>query len=219
MKGRVRRLLQPAVMRRKTFSVSMDSNQVDMVDKLALFFGGKTGQKISRNQMIEEAVGGFIDDSAEVIREQFDMDIRTITIAELERNRRAGATDVAELDTLIVPARDNAVYREDFFVRRVWNNVRVVEEKLQCMRYLAVYVGAPTSAITHYAPIMSYRRDSQNPGRFSILLEGEPLPLPRHVEAGDPGAAAGMRSCRYTAFHLLCQARNLQDLFEPLGEV
>lgn len=219
MKGRVRRLLQPAVLRRKTFSVTMDSNQVEMVDKLALFFGEKTGQKISRNQMIEEAVGGFIDDSAEVIQEQFDMDIRTVTIAELERGRRSNATDVAELDTLIVPARDNAAYREDFFVRHVWSNVRVVEEKLQCMRYLAVYVGAPTSAITHYAPIGSYRKDPQNPGRYSILLEGNPQPLPQRVEAGDPGAAAGMRSCRYTAFYLLCRARSLQDLFEPLGEV
>lgn len=218
MKSRVRRLLDPPSNTRKTFSVSMNSEQMEMVDKLALFFAEKTGQKVSRNQMIEEAVGGFIDDSMEVIREKFDMDIRMIPLAELEHNRYQGITDVTELDTVIVPAKDNDLYREAFFIKRRWRNVRIVEEKLQCMRYLAVYVGAPTSGITHVAQIASYHKDPDNPGRYTIELVDTPQPLPNIVVAGDPAAAAGMRSCRYTAINILRRAHTIQELFEPMTD-
>lgn len=218
MKSRVRRLLEPTEKTRKTFSVSMSSEQMEMVDKLALFFAEKTGQKFSRNQMIEEAVGGFIDDSMEVIREQFDMDIRFIPLAELERSHNLRCTNVTELDTVIVPARDNDDYRENFFLQRKWCNVRILEEKLQCMRYLAVYVGAPTSGITHVAQIANYQKDPENPSRFVIHFSDTPQPLPNIVVAGDPAAAAGMRSCRYTAIDILRRAHTIQELFEPVAE-
>lgn len=219
MKSRVRRLLQPAGATRKTYSVTMGSDQVEMIDKLALFFGRETGQKISRNQLIEEAVGGFIDDSMEIIRETYDMDIRCIPLAALDRSSSLDVTNVAELDTVILPAKDNAQYREDFFVRRQWGNIRIVEEKLACMRYLAIYVGAPTSGITHYAGIASYQRDPDHSGRYMILLDGAPQALQHTVAAGDPSLAAGMRSCRYTALHVLQCARSLQDLFAPFSEL
>ena len=217
MKSRVIQLLEPAHSFRKTLSVSMDSRQMEMIDKLALFFSEKSGQKLSRNQVIEQALDGFIDVSVEVIQQQFEMDIRMITLAELNRNQNVCTIDVTELDTVIVPAKDNDAYHNAFFRRNEWRNVRIREDKLRQIHYFAVYVGAPTSGITHYAKITDYHHDEDNPGRYVIRFE-EPEPLPQTVEAEDSTTAAGMRSCRYTALFLLQRAHTIRELFSP-GEV
>lgn len=218
MKSRVKKLLQPTSGVRKTYSISVDMDQMEMLDKLAAFFAEKTGHKVSRSQIIEEAIGGFIDDSMEVIRDAYDMDFRMIPVATLERNHDIEITDVVEMDTIIVPAQYGQRYRDAFFQRRRWGNIRAVEEKLECMRYMAVYVGKPTSGITHYAEIAAYGADPEHEGRFVVELEGVPKALPQTVEATDAKSAAGMRSCRCTSLHLLKQSRTLYDLFESMGE-
>ena len=80
------------------------------------------------------------------------------------------------------------------------------------MKYIAIYVGAPVSAITHYGKI----KDGgilfdEGTERYTILLDGPAEALPHVIPLGNINAAT-TRSPRYVKLDTLLGADTYGDL-------
>jgi hypothetical protein len=65
-----------------------------------------------------------------------------------------GPLDVSDIDTVVVPAQDEG-FEQVFMGEDRWYKVRIHGSMIPKLKYAAVYRVAPTSAITHVAPISS----------------------------------------------------------------
>lgn len=211
MRSHVARILKKPVRTRRMMSVALDNEQMELVEKLSLFFSRETSRAFSKNQFVEEAVRAFADESAEYIAEQYDIDIRSITLTEMREYKRSTNVGVAAFDTVVFPAKDNDSAKLRLFSEQAWYPVRLDREKLEKIRYVAFYIGAPTSGITHYACISSREPIPGEPGKYKLNFDA-PEALPRPVELGGL-SAAGMRQPRYTTLALLLEALTMEELF------
>ncbi|MCL2034154.1 MAG: hypothetical protein FWG94_05415 [Oscillospiraceae bacterium] len=211
MKSHVAKILKAPVKVRRMMSVSLDGEQMELVEKLSLFFSRETSRAFSKNQVIEEAVRAFTDESATYISEQYDMDIRSVTLTEMREYKRVTNVGIAAFDTVLLSAKDNAGAKTRLFSERAWYPVHLDREKLEKIRYVAFYTGAPTSAVTHYAPITMYEPVTGQKNRFKLCFE-ELEELPHPIELGNY-SAAGLRRPRYTTLSLLLEAKTIEDLF------
>lgn len=90
--------------------------------------------------LIEDAIDAFIKETTIVLTEQgIELDIE----------------DDNEFDTVVFPAQMGDDYKEAFFDEHEWRYVRVAKEKIPKIKYIALYVGTPQSAISHYAVVAS----------------------------------------------------------------
>lgn len=215
MKSHVAKILKKPVRVRRMMSVTLDGEQMELVEKLSLFFSRETASAFSKNQVVEEAVRAFTDESIEYIAEEYDFDLRSIPLTDMRQYKRETFVNIAAFDTVVFPAKDNESARKRFLQENAWYPVRLNKDKLQRMRYVAVYIGAPTSGITHYAQISGYEpMPGEIPGYK--LLFGQPEELPHIVELGGMNAA-GLRRPRYTTLALLLEAKTMDELF-PMME-
>jgi len=127
----------------------------------------------------------------------------------LEEGRRP-AGDVAELDTVVVPARE-AGFQETFLGENCWYAVRIHSSMIAQIRYIAAYRVAPKSAITHWSAVRSVEpwRDT---GKYVLYFaepaaEIGPIPLVRG------GRVRGLQNLRYTSVDRLKQAKTLDEVF------
>lgn len=211
MRNHVARLLKQSSKPRKMLSITLDTEQVELAEKLALFFSRETNHNFTRNQIIEESVRAFVSESVEFIAEEFDMDIRNTTLTEMQQYKRICAVDVSALDTVVLPVRDDDHCRELLFRSRRWNPVQLDNEKLLNLKYAAFCFGNPTSAITHYARIRSFAPAPGDP-RKKILHFELPETLGQRLEWQEP-AASRLRRPRYTALAILMEAKTIDELF------
>ena len=211
MKNRVAKILRQPARTRRMMSVTLDSEQMEMVEKLSLFFTCKTNRAFSKRHVVEEAVRAFTEESAEYISEAYDFDIRSVTLTEMQQYQGCGNVMVAAFDTVILPAKDNENCRRALFEEHAWYPVQLSSEKLAHIQYLAIYIGAPCSGITHYARITSYEPAPGMPEKQLLRFE-PPEELPFKLCLGGMHAA-GLRKPRYTTLSLLLEARTIEDLF------
>lgn len=211
MKSHVAGILRRSARKRRIMSVALDSDQMDLVEKLSLFFSRETSRAFSKNQVVEEAVRAFTDESAEYISDRYDLDIRSATLTEMREYKRGTSIAVASFDTVVFPAKDNESAKLRLFEEHAWYPVQLDKDKLQKIRYIAFYIGAPTSGITHYARISSHEPMPGEPQKCKLLFE-PPEELPQPVELGSLNAA-GMRRPRYTTLALLLEAATMDELF------
>lgn len=211
MRSHVARLLKKPVRSRKMLSVSLDQDQFEMVEKLSLFFSKETNHSFSKNQVVEEAVRAFVDESVNFIFDEYAFDIRNTTLTEMQQYKQVCTVNISELDTVVLPVRDDLACKQMLFERQSWNPVQLDREKLQTMKYVAFCFGHPTGAITHYARIKSF---ALLPGDINkqILHFYPPEPLGQQLEWREPGVSR-LRRPRYTAFALLLEAKSIEELF------
>lgn len=211
MKSHVARLLKQPARTRRMMSVSLDNEQMELVEKLSLFFSRETSHAFSKNQVVEEAVRAFTDESAEYISETYDMDIRSATLTEMREYKRNTSVGVAAFDTIVIPFRDNEPTRQRLFKENSWYPVRLDKDKLQRIRYLAMYFGSPVMGITHYAAIAGQEPIPGEQGAYKLILEPSEE-LGRVVELGYFNASR-LRRPRYTTLAMLLEARTMDELF------
>ncbi|PYR88346.1 MAG: hypothetical protein DMF84_28540 [Acidobacteria bacterium] len=96
--------------------------------------------------------------------EPFLAELRRDVSGVPDREPEHGVTlDAAEVDTVVVPARDEG-FNEVFVKENRWHEVRLHGTMRPQIKYAAAYRLAPTSAITHVAPVRSIEpwKDSGN---------------------------------------------------------
>lgn len=86
---------------------------------------------------------------------RFDPFLSDVTASREEPTRKGLPTlDPSEIDTIVVPARDDG-FNEVFIAENRWWAIRVHSSMIPKIKYIAVYRVAPKSAITHIAAVSS----------------------------------------------------------------
>jgi hypothetical protein len=118
--------------------------------------------------------------------------------------------DVSDLDTVVVPAQ-NEGFEQVFLGENRWYKVRIHGSMKPKLKYVAVYRVAPTSAITHVAPISSIE-PWQDTGKkvINFAKPAEEIGPIKLVRKGKVKAPQGLR---YTSYDRLMNAKTLDDAF------
>jgi hypothetical protein len=117
-------------------------------------------------------------------------------------------TRIETPDTIIISAKEESFYGV-FLMEQCWYPIRIGSEKLESIKWIAVYQTAPVSAITHFAKIDRIV-DYQDTGRYKIVFD-EPLELPVPISLGESRKKT-FQGQRYTTLEKLKCARLIEDL-------
>lgn len=91
-----------------------------------------------------------------------------------------------------------------------WNPCNCSPERIANLKYIAVYRGAPISAITHYAKIKQIKY-SEEKGCNVCYFEGSPIRLPNKIGLGStPGCF--FRGPKYTSIESMLNATTADDI-------
>lgn len=192
---------------RKTLTISIDSEQVEVVERITKEFTkiNNSNKSFSRNDIIVMAIEQFIEESKEILLEDYGIDIYSP-----EEETQVKDEKESELDLVILPARSES-YKETFVDEKRWYAFRMKKGNINRIKYLSLYISSPESAVLHYAPVVEIRPYPAEPGKYEALLE-EPITLANKVILGKTNANA-MRSPRYTTLEKLLKAHEVEDLF------
>lgn len=118
--------------------------------------------------------------------------------------------DPAELDTIVVPAREGG-FQETFLAENRWYAIRIHSSMLPKIKFIAAYRVAPESAITHLAPVASIEQ-WKDTSKYVVNFIGPASPIGplRLVRNGQVKAPYGPR---YTSKHRIDEAKDLDDVF------
>lgn len=142
--------------------------------------------------------------------EPFLADLRE-DVAAAEQAVKPGASrvDASEVDTVVVPAREEG-FQEVFLGENRWYAIRIHGTMRSQIKYIAAYRVAPVSAITHIAPVKSIE-PWKDTGKF-VLNFAEPAREIGHIKFGDGGRGKALQNLRYTRARLET-AKTLDDIW------
>lgn len=123
---------------------------------------------------------------------------------------RADLLDPSEVDTLVVPAREDG-FQDVFLGENRWYAVRIHGTMRPQIKFIAAYRVSPKSAITHFSPVRSIEpwKDTR---KFVVNFsekakEIAPIPLVKG------GRVKALQNLRYTTKEKLMSAKTLDDLW------
>ena len=133
-----------------------------------------------------------------------------ISIQESNGNPILSTIDPSEIDTIVVPARDDG-FKEVFLTENRWWAIRIHSSMIPKIKYIAAYRVAPESAITHIAAVSSIEqwKDTNN---YVVNFESpaEKIKPVRLVEKSKVKAPQGPR---YTSKNRIEGAKSLDEAF------
>ncbi|MEG2057704.1 MAG: hypothetical protein RRZ84_07300 [Romboutsia sp.] len=187
---------------KKPITINLEESVIDDLRKIADQFNDLNKSKIfSRNYIIEAAVNSYVEEAKDILKSDYNIDIDKIT---------SGRSTDQDFDTVIFPAQNDG-FNEVFLNEDCWYSVRVSEEKIKKLKYIAIYRASPVSGITHYAEIDKFDQ-YQDTNKKIVYFKSKAVELPDKVELGQINANS-MRSPRYTTLSKLLKVKELKDLF------
>lgn len=129
-------------------------------------------------------------------------------IRELEES--SSTIDVEELDTIVVPAREDGFNRV-FLGENSWYAIKISSAMIPKIKYIAAYQTAPISAITYYAEVSNIEK-YKDTNKYILYFKNKATELKTPIKiAINKGIAP--QSPRYTTINKLKKAKNLEDVF------
>ena len=131
-------------------------------------------------------------------------------VKESIEKREGRPVDIAEFDTIVVPAREDG-FQEVFVGENRWYAIRIHASMIPQIKYIAAYRVAPVSAITHWALVKNIE-PWEDTGKFVVNFvdaakEIGPIPLvPK-------SRVKALQGPRYTSFDRLQRAKSLDEVF------
>lgn len=186
---------------RKTVSVTLDAAMLEKVDNVAKSFSRVTEKTYSRNSIVELAIQEYIAEAGQVLSDTYGIDIGV----EIEEDN-----DIGNFDLVIFPAHNDG-FNETFLGENQWYSVRMKEDKIPKIKYIAAYRAAPISGITHYAKVKEIEQYKDTEKKI-VIFDGTAIKLPQTIKLGETNANA-MRAPRYTTLSKLQNAKEVSDLF------
>jgi hypothetical protein len=166
------------------------------------------GYPLSRNQMMEQALEDYIDAYANVLMEDYKINIRElIETNEEDTSKNQNGTGVSDL--IVCPALHQN-FQTIFLGQKQWYSVRINPDKIKDIQWIALYVGSPVSGITHYGKVKDINK--WHDGKYAILLDGNPIKLPHKIILGNSDVMS-VRKLRYSTYTKLMAAKQVSDLW------
>lgn len=119
------------------------------------------------------------------------------------------------MNTIIVPSKPDGL---DYFLSNsYWENIRLGDDKISDLKYIALYQSAPICSITHYGiiekiekyEIYSYRGSKKYRIYFKLI------PKNLNIKLDDPAnRKLIIQSPRYVNVEKLLKAKTLSELFK-----
>lgn len=193
-----KRLKPLEIQSKKQVVVSLKISDIEQLDAIARTLSKQSGRSTSRNMIIEDAIDAYIQDAMQIFEEE------GIAI-------ESKSMEDEIYDTVVFPAYEDG-FRETFLDEDCWYYVRVQKDRIPNLKYIAIYVGAPISKITHYAKIapdgFEYDADEK---KYIVHFEGQAIELENPIPLGGISAAS-TRAPRYTTLQKLLMAEEYKDL-------
>ena len=120
--------------------------------------------------------------------------------------------DVSDVDTIVVPARrGDDGFDQTFLDQNRWYSIRIHGSMIPRIKYIAAYVTAPTSAITHWAPVKSIEQ-WKDTAKYVVNFSEPAKPIgPLKLVRG--GKVKALQNARYTSRERLVAAKTLDEAF------
>lgn len=119
--------------------------------------------------------------------------------------------DYDELDTVVVPAREEG-FKEEFLGNERWYSIRISSVMVDKIKYIAAYQVAPISAITYIAEVESIEK-YKDTGKYMLKFRKNSVKqIPKILLAGEKGKVP--QAPRYTSYTKLIKAKTLGNLWE-----
>lgn len=141
------------------------------------------------------------------IEEQFEPVSGDDEEIEIEDKR---TKDVVEWDTLVCAAKEEG-FKYAFLGKKAWWAVRINEQNIHHIKYLAMYQVAPVSEITYYGKVKKIEQ-YEDSGKYKIYLEGDPVKLERPVGLGK-NRHLKPQGPKYTKISVIKKAKTLDDIW------
>jgi len=133
---------------------------------------------------------------------------------EREAHAAAGASEVdpAEIDTIVVPAKQEG-FQETFIGENRWYQIRIHSSMVPRIKYIAAYRTAPISAITHVAAVKEIQRWKDGNKYVLNFIEAAKEISPIKLLPKPKGTVRAPQAPRYTSYARLMKAANLNEVF------
>lgn len=119
--------------------------------------------------------------------------------------------DADELDTIIVPAREDG-FNEEFLGNNRWYAIRISSAMINKIKYIAGYQVAPVSGITYVAEVS--RIEKYNDGKkYIVFFKPGTLKKINKVALGKK-KGKGPQAPRYSSYKAILEAKTLDDLWD-----
>jgi hypothetical protein len=142
--------------------------------------------------------------------EPFLADVQNESQSEATINAVGTAATAVEIDTVVVPAREDG-FKEVFLGENRWYAVRIHGSMRPQIKYVAAYQVAPVSAITHVAPVRSIE-PWKDTGKV-VLNFAEPAKEIRAIPMPGKGRVRSFQNLRYTSLERIQSAQSLDDIW------
>lgn len=195
---------------KKQLTFNIDASLVSRMDKISAILYDLKKQPYTKNAFVEDAVSSYIDEIEKYLKEKYHTSIENYNLTE-ERKKASVVKKNDDFDLVVYPGHEDG-FQESFLQKHEWYPVRIHVDNIDKVKYIAIYVSKPISAITHYAKIVGYEPSKEFPGKYTVLLdENEIIELEKPVPLGNCSPVA-TRSPKYTTLKKLKKAKSFSDL-------
>lgn len=216
---KIERLFESEENKRKNISVNLDENLVKKADFVAKVLSDlNKSRNFSRNSIIEMSLEEYVNECADVMWDKYSIDLESSIIEEdIIDSTKKGNYKIednitsSEYNLVTFPAHSSN-FKTVFLGQKKWYEVRIAEDRIPNLKYIALYVGSPISGITHYGKIDKIIDSGNNNNKKIIFLDGDPISIGHTVVLGNTNATS-MRPPRYTTLEKLLDAKYVKDLF------
>lgn len=121
--------------------------------------------------------------------------------------------DADELDTIVVPAREDG-FNEEFLKNNRWFAIRISSAMLDKIKYIAAYQVAPVSGITHIAEVDRIEK-YKDTNKYIVFFKNETTKKISKISLGKKKGMAP-QAPRYSSHKTILTAKTLDDLWDKL---
>ena len=119
-------------------------------------------------------------------------------------------SDADELDTIIVPAREDG-FNEEFLKNDRWYAIRISGAMIDKIKYIAAYQVAPISGITYVAEVDRIEK-YKDTNKYMVLFKPGTVKKINKVGLGQKKGLAP-QAPRYSSYQTIISAKSLDDLW------
>lgn len=119
--------------------------------------------------------------------------------------------DADELDTIVVPAREEG-FNEEFLKNNRWFAIRISSAMIDKIKYIAAYQVAPISGITHVAEVERIEK-YKDTNKYIVFFKADTTKKLNKISLGQKKGMAP-QAPRYSSYKTILTAKTLDELWD-----